>query len=286
MLSQPNKTLSQFVSVFLLILLLSACDSRPRGVMNEKKMTEVFTELHKLDGVLFEKGILYGQYLERNKYYIGLLKKYDITQAEFDSSLVWYTKHPKKYEKIYENVLVNLTQLDKDIKSGKYHHVDSTTASKINLNIWNKRTLYNLTKDSARTHLDFEITNNNLMLGDVYELKFLQRIARVDSSKNQHVVLRINYINGKSDSAYSVTHNDNLLRRYTLRLTALKKQRIKSISGELLGSTAYKGTLHAKLDSISLIRYFDTAKQDSLRKEVENYTTVNHSLRKNILIKK
>jgi hypothetical protein len=52
-------------------------------------------------------------------------------------------------------------------------------------------------------------------------------------------------------------------------LPALKKLKIKSISGVLLGSKIYKGKLHASLDSISLIRKYNPKLQISLRKMVE-----------------
>lgn len=269
MLNLPNKLFYRIVFVLGIILLLTACEGRPKGVLSQSKMTNVLTDLHKLDGYLAEKGFQYGHYPEKTPYYNFILKKHGITEAEFDSSLVWYTKNPKTFDKIYANVLIQLTNQENDVKSGKYHPVESAEMAMMKINIWNKRTQYNLTNDSARTRLDFDITNSSLLLGDVYVLRFLQRIAPEDSCSKQHVILRINYTNGKSDSAYIVTYNDSLLRRYTFRLAAVKKLKIKSISGELLGSKTYKGKFNVMLDSITLIREFNGLKQDSLRKIVQ-----------------
>jgi len=274
MLNLLNKFITRSVLVLGIILLMTACSGRPKGVLSQSKMTAVLTDLHKLDGYLFEKGYQYNHFEDKTPYYHFILQKYGITESEFDASLVWYTKNPKTFERIYDQVLVNLTELDNIVKSGKFHPVDSAALAKMKINIWNKSTKYKLTKDSTRTRLHFEITDNNLMLGDVYVLRLLQQIAPEDSSAKQHVVLRINYVDGKSDSAYADSHNDSLTRRYYFRLPALRKQKIKSVSGELLGSKEYKGKFNAMLDSISLFREFNGLKQDSLRKVINKADSV------------
>ena len=269
MSNQFNKPLIRFIIAIGIILFISACNGRPKGVLNQSEMTEVLTDMHLVDGSYAVQGLGSDQNIDKSVYYTAVLNKHGVTQAEFDSSLVWYTKNPKKFEKIYNEVLVQLTNRDKDVKKGMFHPVDSVELAKVKAYLWDKRTRYNFTKDSTHTRLDFVITNSGLLMGDVYILKMLQRIAPQDSSTKQHVVLRINYANGKVDSAYAVAHNDSLLRRYTLHLPALRKLKIKSISGELLGNKVYKGKMGSTLDSITLIRVYNPKMQDSIRKMLE-----------------
>ena len=250
-------------------MLLSSCNSRPNGVLSERDMTSVLTEMHKTDAVLNEKGMAYTHYTDKAPYYKFIFKKYKITKAQFDSSLVWYSENPRIFDNMYDKVLINLTSLQKEVKNGKYHPVDTLDLTKMRTNVWNKRTRYILTHDSTRTHLDFEITGNDFMFGDVFVLKFLQRIAPEDSCKKPRVILRINYTNGKTDSVYRTAFNDSLLRRYTFRFKAFRKLKIKSVSGELLACKAYRGKLNAEIDSISLFREYNAKNQDSLRKTVE-----------------
>lgn len=252
-----------------LIIVLTACSDRPKGVLSPAKMTEVLTEMHKLDGCFDAKGINYTRYDLKSDYYNALLEKYGITQVQFDSSVVWYTENPKEYEDIYIDVIKNLKKLQDDVKKGKYHQIDSLEMRKIRLNLWNKKLFYHFRKDSVRTQLSFKITDNNLLYGDVYKLMFLQRIGKADSCPGQRIVLRINYYNGTSDSLNEPNHNDNYTRRFVFTLPARKKLKIKSLSGELLASKSYKGVFDADIDSISLIRIFDPKMQDSLRKMVQ-----------------
>ena len=269
MLTFQNNLFARFVFLTGFILLLSACNSRPNGVLNERQMTNVLTDMHKTDAVLNEKGLAYGHYTEKAAYYKFIFKKYKITKAQFDSSLVWYSKNPRIFDNMYDKVMINLTSLQKEVKNGKYHPVDTLDLTKMRTSLWNKRNKYILTHDSVRTHLNFEIINTDLLFGDVYELKFLQLIAPEDSCKKPRIILKINYVNGKTDSVYRTAYNDSLLRRYTFRLTAFRKLKIKSVSGELLASKKYSGKQNVKIDSISLIRIYNVKKQDSLRKVVE-----------------
>ena len=269
MLNLPYKLLKNLILVTGIILLLSSCDGRPKGVLSLNDMTDVLTEMHKTDASLNERGLAYGHYTDKAPYYKFIFKKYGISKAEFDSSLVWYSKNPRIFDNMYDKVLVNLTNLQKEVKNGKYHPVDTLDLRKMTTSIWNKRQRYVLTKDSSRTKLNFEITDSNFMFGDIYSLKFLQRIAPEDSCKKQGVVFRINYENGKTDSVFRTTYNDSLLRRYTIHFKAFRKLKIKSISGELLASKAYKGKLNSVTDSISLFREYNSKTQDSLRKVVE-----------------
>jgi hypothetical protein len=269
MIRLQHKIWTRIILVIGITLLLGACDGRPKGVVNQTDMINVLTDLHKLDGSLNAKGLLYDQSNKKNDYYVSVLRKYGITQAEFDSSLVWYSKDPKKFDRIYEKVLTQLTDLQTDINKGKYHPVDSTELAKIKYNIWNKRIKYALTKDSARTHLDFEIPDQNFMLGDIYILKFLQRIAPEDSCKKQLIRFQINYVNGRVRGVIKTAYNDGLTRRYNLRISSIHPSKIKSISGELLGSSVYKGKLNTTTDSISLTRVYNALKQDSLLKVLQ-----------------
>lgn len=251
------------------MLLFSSCDGRPSDVLNKSKMTKVLVDMHKTDAYMSQTYYNYNNNPQKDFYYNYILKKYGITKAQFDSSLVWYTKNPREFSEIYDDVIAQLTTFRRDIRRGKYHDIDTLELAKVKVNIWNKRIKYVLTKDSARTHLDFDVPNQNFMYQDTYILKFLCRIAPEDSCKKQRIVFRINYTNGKIDRIYKTAYHDSLLRRYTFRLPAIRKLKIKSISGQLLASSAYKGKLNATIDSISLMRSFNPVFQDSLRKIVQ-----------------
>ena len=261
------KRSNYFTLFFILIAAWFLTSCRPKGVPSESAMTKILVELHQLDGVLIEKGLAYDANApEKQNYYRFILEKNGLTKAEFDSALVWYTQNPLRFDRVYDNVLSELSKKQEVVKTGIYHPIDPAKLNLLKTELWIKPVRSILTKDSARTKLIFEIKNPRLLLGDVYILHFRQRIAPCDSCSQQKAVLRINYMNGVTDSLCQMTHHDSILRIYTFRLKANRPLPILSISGALLSSGKYKGKLNATTDSISLIREFDRSKQDSLRK--------------------
>ena len=97
------------------VILLAGC--RPKGVLSSGQMREVLAELHKTDGLMQVHGLNYGHDEVKNIYYAQVLEKHGITQAQFDSSLVWYTAHPVLFDKIYPKVQADLKAEHEAFKS-------------------------------------------------------------------------------------------------------------------------------------------------------------------------
>ena len=80
------------IYILLLVVLMVFAGCRPKGVLSSKQMREVLYDLHKADAVLRVAGLE------------TVLEKHGITQAQFDSSLVWYTDHPSRFDKMYPKI--------------------------------------------------------------------------------------------------------------------------------------------------------------------------------------
>ena len=100
---------------FLLIscVLLAFLGCRPRGVLSNREMRDVLYDLHRVDGAVQVAGYNYGHNNELAAYYQSVLNQHGITQAQFDSSLVWFTDNPQIFNKIYPKVIARL-QADLD----------------------------------------------------------------------------------------------------------------------------------------------------------------------------
>lgn len=103
------------VSTFVVLsVLLSACTVRPHNVLSSKEMENVLYDLHRTEGILQAKGYGYNRDEENAGYYEAVLRKHGVTQAQFDSSLVWYTDNPRRFDKIYPKVIDRL-KAQKDV---------------------------------------------------------------------------------------------------------------------------------------------------------------------------
>lgn len=97
--------------LLLLVVGLTACQSRPDYVIDEAKMTELLTDIHMAEGLLDlqkkenSESETYGQ-----EVIAAVLDKYHVSKADYDTSLVWYSQNLTKLIRIYRHVDENLAQ--------------------------------------------------------------------------------------------------------------------------------------------------------------------------------
>ena len=257
--------------IFLFLFFLS-CSNRPEDVLSAREMTTVLVELHTLDGIFETNEYRHLDASEKNKYYEAILERHHIHREQFDSSLVWYSRDPKKFEKIYVRVVDRLTAEEENVKAGKYHSLVSQQLMLTTTELWKDSTHFTLKNDSsARNRLAFVITDSALMMQDIYTLRFRSRIEAEDSCANHYIRFNVHNASGRVDSLYYPTQHDGKLRRYTLRLQADGKEKIDSLSGYFLASDTCSFVQNAYVDSISLTRKCNADIQEELRTKTERY---------------
>ncbi|MCL2598002.1 MAG: DUF4296 domain-containing protein [Paludibacter sp.] len=229
-------------------------------------MSDVLTEMHKVDGML---AVLQSQGRAGNDsvqqcMYLSVLQDFKITQAEFDSSLVWYAKNPKRFEAVYVQVDRNLEQWKQDVESSKFSK-DSVIFNTITL--WQKNFVITAKDSTSYDSLNFEIKNTMLVPYDIYTLHFLQQIEKNSTANSPKTVLKINYADGKNDSVVIASYADGLTRRINIRLKANKLERINSINADLFVTDSTNKNLRVTFDSIQLLRTYNILAQDSLQRK-------------------
>lgn len=94
--------LSCLVLCTLFYFLLVSCEQRPAGILSKSEMEEVLYDYHltqaMTDWTDESENTSHQAMLE------AVFEKHGTTQAEFDSSLVWYNAHASDLKDIYENL--------------------------------------------------------------------------------------------------------------------------------------------------------------------------------------
>lgn len=97
---------------WFIVLLVAVCciGCRPKGILSSRQMRDIMYDLHRVDGMMdvMQMGTGYDEALAR--YYQSVLDRHGVSQAQFDSSLVWYTDNPALFDKIYPKVMDRLDQ--------------------------------------------------------------------------------------------------------------------------------------------------------------------------------
>ena len=106
--------------VGLAMLALCCCGNNkefetPEGYLNPEKMRAIMVDLHMIEGA--KAGIsVVGDSLPVAYFYEGLYQKHNITASQLDSNLQFYASHQQELDKIYENVINDLVQLEAQLE--------------------------------------------------------------------------------------------------------------------------------------------------------------------------
>ena len=105
-----NRATQNILVLCLLSFVIGLSGCRPKGILHSWEMRSLLYDLHRTDALLQISGKQYESDEVRDLYYAGVLERHGVTQAQFDSSLVWYTAHPQLFDKIYPKVIVRLRE--------------------------------------------------------------------------------------------------------------------------------------------------------------------------------
>ncbi|MCQ2068468.1 MAG: DUF4296 domain-containing protein [Bacteroidaceae bacterium] len=252
--------------VVLLCVFLSGCRlKRPENVLPPKKMEQFLYDYHLAQAI--------GQELPRDERYTTkayvdwVYEKNGITEEEFNTSLVWYTRYPKELAKIYKrlsnrvdaeykSVSKSLSQIEKKsftIQSGdsvNLWYLDRTAL--LNTSVYMNKMTYRINRDTT------------FHKGDTILLNLSGTFVSADSCVPQFAYMSL--------SAYysdSVSTADTILRSNgDVRLSVIldKKKDMLNISGSInyLDSTDNRNSMLV-LSGMEMIRYHEKAVRDTAK---------------------
>lgn len=262
--------------VLLLLILFAACDDHPQNVLSRGKMEDVLYDYHIMQGIVndlpAEEREAKGQ-----DYMNAVFEKHGITEAQFDSSIVYYNRHTKDLHKIYSNLKERYTAVNEEIQlvNGNNDMMAIFSSGGDTTNLWNSAKLLTLrnkellNKESFTIHADTSFRRRDQFILTLSPVFIKER--REDYDINLHVGLSVLYASGKHIGTTRVINNDGTQQ---LTLQTSKDEDIKSITGFFY----YKGKKESRnlclIDNISLIRMHekepqkaevaDTVKTDSI----------------------
>ncbi len=97
------------ILLFLILFLIPCCHPNVgKPIIPEDKMSNIVADFYLMQSTLSQFDLPSNE--RRPYYYAQILEKYGYTEAEFDSSLVWYTQHFDVFENVYDNAYKILEQ--------------------------------------------------------------------------------------------------------------------------------------------------------------------------------
>lgn len=217
-----NLRKSKFVLflVFALTTLVMGCKpSVPRQFISEGKMEDILYDYHLADAMAHAQGNDNASNIVA--YREAVLKKYGITQAEFDTSMVYYMRHTDVLEAIYKRIATRMENRARELGSseGSLAGLGSYSASGDTADIWKGDRAMALIPSQPYNLYSFELTpDSTFRRGDSFALMMnidfiIQDGARDGVAmmavvfKNDSVAQRVLHLS--SSSQYNITIDDN-----------------------------------------------------------------------------
>ena len=135
------------LSVSFLGMLLS-CSKVPEGIIPEKQTQHVLLDMYLAEAMIGEDPKMFRDDEHKEALFQSVFNKYGITQALYDSSLVWYGENLDIYMKVYERMLRDISDLTLQLGD-----VQARALSDMNdqdsVNIWTRKSHFTFSSDNV-----------------------------------------------------------------------------------------------------------------------------------------
>lgn len=213
---------------------MSSCHDEIEHV-SERTMENILYEFHLAQYApeQFDKPYDKRQF-DKNVYINAIFRKYGVTRAEFDSSMVYYCRHSDELQKIYEKVNERLNNEAITVGGSATVVNDNMTYSTTGdtANIWLYDKFMVLTNYVPFNKFSFTMpADTSFHVGDHFFLQFDQKFLYQDGYKRGTVLLAVNYDN---DSTTYQVQNFSIDGKTMLNIFSAKDLKIKALSGFIM----------------------------------------------------
>lgn len=242
-----SKSIARYTAAGCMAFCIISCTKLPDGVLDKKEMTSLLVDIHKGESVVETQRGVYASDSMKKVVKQSILLKHGVTQAQLDTSFVWYGNHIEDYLSIYEDVIKHLEDDLKETKGNKSQ--TPVFAEGDSIDIWPMSHTYRLSDRDVLRNIVFEIPKDNTWQnGDNYNLQF-----KLINSRQQvpqiKATIYARYDDGRVEFRPSSALNNDWLK---VRLVTDSTSQPSVIFGAI--SYQLEGGENIYLDSVSLVR--------------------------------
>ena len=243
---------SHVILLMLVLLLVVGCKpSVPSDIIQPDEMEDILYDYQLADAMAQQtKDFTYNQVAYRE----AVLKKYNITSADFDSSMVYYTRHTDNLHKIYESLSDRLREdaMALGASESEVNRYSSSSNSGDTANVWNGYKSIVLMPNVPYNISSFSIVaDTTYHKGDSFLLTFRCNYIFQEGMRDGVALLAVCYENDSVASRVMRMPSSN---EYTLKIDNTIEQGIKEIKGYFyLG----KGASNDASTTLKLLSIYD-----------------------------
>lgn len=184
------------VVIFFLLLWSSCSVELPNGVISEGRMEAILHDYHIAQGMAEAEG---GNIDENRYLYVQkVFEKYGVTEAEFDSSMIWYSGHTSYLEKIYKRIDARLERESREagLNIPEEDKFARFTSEGDTANIWQGRDMLFINGNREQNIYSLVIpADSTFHRGDYFMFRCANRFIVQDGQREAFVLLQVRYDN-------------------------------------------------------------------------------------------
>ncbi len=247
-----------FICFFWGALVLFGCQTKkPKNIIPESTMEDLLYDYHIAKAL--GDGLPYNENYKRTLYVEDVFRKYGTTEADFDSSMVWYTRNTQVLSTIYEKINTRFKKEVDDVKRliAIRDNKPIMSESGDSIDVWFLEKMYRITGRPLNNRISFNLPsdtnfyNRDTLLWQI-NYNFLGQEQEIDSARAAIMAMHIIYDN---DSIISTIKKILRSGMDTIRLQSDTLGRIKEIKGFVYYNSSDDFVKPLWIDSISLMRY-------------------------------
>lgn len=220
----------RFLPIALLLAVVFSCKPTvPSDYIQSGDMEEILYDYH-VAQAMGREGMRNEQDYGENAYFLAALRKHSVTEAEFDSSLVYYYTHAERLKAIYENVSERLNNeaAALGVTSGSFGLYSYGTTGDT-ANVWNGASEVLLMPLPTANRYDFTLkADTSYHKGDSFMFQFNAEYIYEAGSRDAVVCLLSTY---EGDSIVQTVYHITMSGRSQIRVPANREGRLKEMKG-------------------------------------------------------
>lgn len=213
--------------VLFMTVVLSGCKPGiPGRYLQPDEMADILYDYHLAEGIV-QTDYSSSDSIAMRAYRINILHSHGVSEADFDSSMVYYTRHTRELQQVYNKIG---DRLDREaVERGGQAGFADMTDNADTTNVWKLSSAFVLSPYVATNRMSFEIkADSSYHEGDRMVLDFDAQFLYQDGMRDASVVLAVTYAN---DSVEYVNNSINSSTHYHMQITNDGRLAIKSVRG-------------------------------------------------------
>ncbi len=254
------------LTYLLVLVLVVACKpSVPSEFIQPGDMEDILYDYHLALAMSRQPGSN-GQDFNRSLYYQSVLKKHGVTEAEFDSSLVYYYSHAYRLKNIYAEVNQRLNDeaASLGVAVGDISRYSQYSTTGDTANIWTQQTDLLLIPRPTMNRFDFTVkVDSTFRRGDSFMFQYMSDYIWQDGTKDATVCIVCKY---EGDSIIQTVNHVSVAGTAQIRVPAYREKKLKEMRGFIYLNDGGDNSNTRKMlfvSQIQLIRFHDMTIKDN-----------------------